>query len=169
MRLIPNEKVPAPIYRYLLPHERKVICVRMHPSYLAPSLAMSVGGLLAAVAVGPVASVNSGLTLAMWVLEGALIAQSCTAITSWLNRYLVVTSHRIMLSEHGSLRSGLRVSLPLSQVQDIRLVRSPGGRIQGYGTLVCDSAGISFDYISYPQQLYLEITGLLFRESSDGS
>ena len=34
IRVVPNETVPAAVYRVLLPHERRVITVRFHPAVL---------------------------------------------------------------------------------------------------------------------------------------
>ena len=39
IRVVPNETVPASIYRVLLPHERRVITVRFHPAVLIKPVA----------------------------------------------------------------------------------------------------------------------------------
>jgi hypothetical protein len=33
---------------------------------------------------------------------------------------------------------------------------------------VCQSAGVTIGYIPYPEQLYIEITGLLFKDPDSG-
>ena len=168
IRVVPNEAIPPSIYRILLPHERRVITVRYHPANLLPRAAVAAGGLLAAAALWPVDSTASYLSLGIWLLAALLVIQAVAAVYSWLDCYLAVTSERLILPETGFLRQGIRHSLPLAQIQDIRLIRSLGGRILGYGTLVCQSAGLTIDYIPYPEQLYLEVTGILFKDPDSG-
>ena len=45
IRVVPNETVPATVYRILLPHERRVITVRFHPAILIRPVAWTLGGL----------------------------------------------------------------------------------------------------------------------------
>jgi Bacterial PH domain len=168
IRAVPSETVPASVYRLLLPHERRVITVRLHPARLVPSAAMAFGGVLAALAAQPMASGDHGLTLALWLLAGFLVVQSLLALYSWLNYYVMITSQRILLTEQSLLRSVVRLSLPLSQVQDIRLHRPTAGRLLGYGTLVSDSARLTLTFIRYPENLYLEVSGLIFKDPGSG-
>jgi hypothetical protein len=126
---------------------------------------MAFGGVLAAVAVQPIATGDLGLTLGLWLLAGYLVVQCLLAVYSWLGDNLVVTSARILLAEENLLRSGIRLSLPLSALQDIRIVRPVPGRLFfGYGTLVSESAGLRIGFLPYPEQLYLEIVGLIFKD-----
>lgn len=160
MRRIPNaDAMPGHINRFLLPHERQVIAVRQHPARLIPPLGTAIGGLLAAVAVGPVVQGNGSLELTVWLLVGILIAQLALVATNWSTRYLVVTSSRLFLYS-GLLTYGVTFSLPLENIGDIRLTRSSAGRLYGYGTLVFESAHRAIDYVPYPEQLYLEILQL---------
>jgi hypothetical protein len=168
IRVVPNTTVPASIHRLLLPSELQVLPVKLHPARLLSSATMAFGGVLAALAVQPVASGDPGLTLVIWLLAGVLVVQCLLAVYFWLDNYVVVTSQRILLSELSLLRSGLRLSLPLSQVQDIRLERSPAGRLLGYGTLVSDSAGLILRFIPYPEQFYQEVCGLVFGDPGSG-
>jgi hypothetical protein len=126
---------------------------------------MAFGGLLAAIAVQPMASGNLGLTLALWLLAGILVVQCLLAVYFWLESYVVITAYRILCVGHNLLRSGVSLSLPISQVQDIRLDRPTAGRLLGYGTLASESAGLALRFIPYPEQLYIEMCGLIFKDS----
>ena len=47
------------------------------------------------------------------------------------------------------------------------------GRILGYGEFILESAGQDqalnkIDHLPYPEQLYLEVCGLIFKDSGDG-
>jgi hypothetical protein len=164
IRLVPNETVPAAVYRVLLAHERRVITIRLHPARVFSPAATAFGGVLAALAVQPMASGDLGLTLALWLLAGILVVQCLLAVYLWLEHYLVITNQRILVAEQNLLRSGVRLSLPLTQVQDIRLERSAAGRLFGYGTLVSDSARLVLRFIPYPEQAYIEVCGLIFKD-----
>jgi len=168
IRVVPNETVPASLYRLLLPHERQVISVRLHPSYLLPSAAMAFGGVLAALAVQPLTDGDLGLRVAIWLMAGFLVLQCPLAVYFWLDYHFVVTTQRVLLAERSLFRSGVRLSLPLSQMTDLRFERPPAGRILGYGTLVSNSAGLTLRFLPYPEQLYLEIVGLIFKDPGTG-
>jgi hypothetical protein len=127
---------------------------------------MAFGGMLAAIAVQPMASGNLTLTLALWLLAGFLAVQCVLDSYFWLGNYVVITGYRILCVGQNLLRSGVSLSLPLTQVQDIHLVRPTAGRLLGYGTLVSESAGITLRFIPYPEQAYIEICSLIFRDHS---
>jgi len=168
IRVVPHETVPPSVFRYLLPHENRVLTVRLHPAYLFPSAAMAFGGLLAALAAQPLTSGDLGLRLALWLMAGFLVLRCALAVYSWLDYYFAVTSQRVLLAERSLFRSGLRLSLPLSQVTDLRLHRPTAGRLLGYGTLVSESARLTLRFLPYPEQLYLEIAGLIFKDPGTG-
>lgn len=164
IRVVPTETVPASVYRYLLPTESRVITVRLHPAYLFPSAAMAFGGILAALAAQPLTDGDLGLRLALWLLAAALVLQCLHAAYSWLDYYFVVTNQRVLLAERSLLRSGVRLSLPLSQMTDLRMHMPAAGRLLGYGTLVSDSARLTLRFLPYPEVLYLEVSGLIFKD-----
>jgi hypothetical protein len=63
--------------------------------------------------------------------------------------------------------------MPLSKVTDMSFQRSTMGRILGYGEFILESAGQDqalnkVDHLPYPEQLYLEVCGLIFKDSDDG-
>jgi len=58
IRVVPNETVPASVYRVLLPHERRVITVRFHPAVLIKPVAWALGGLALAGLLSTIARLN---------------------------------------------------------------------------------------------------------------
>jgi uncharacterized membrane protein YdbT with pleckstrin-like domain len=63
--------------------------------------------------------------------------------------------------------------MPLAKVTDMSFQRSFLGRIFGYGEFVLESAGQdqalrTVDHIPYPEQLYLEVCGLIFPSQDIG-
>lgn len=169
MRLAPNtETVPASVSRYLLPNERRVISVRGHPAILIPHATSALGGLVAAAAVTPIVKDSRPLELTIWLLAGLLFLRFLSACFNWFAGYFVITNHRILLISdvHGIRRVR---NIPLEDVKNMTLRRSRGGRALSYGAFIFDIGDerIVVDYILYPEQLYLEVNALIFRDREE--
>jgi uncharacterized membrane protein YdbT with pleckstrin-like domain len=171
-RLIPNETVPASVYKHLLPHERQVITVRFHPAVLIRPVAEVLGGLaLAGLLSTTIARHNGIAMLVIWILWLLLVSRLLYKIYCWLEDYFVVTSQRLLLVT-GILTRNVNM-MPLSKVTDMSFKRSTTGRLLGYGEFVVESAGQDqalrrVDHLPYPEQLYLEVCGLIFKDKGDG-
>jgi membrane protein YdbS with pleckstrin-like domain len=170
MRLAPNtDTVPASVNRYLLPHERQVISVHEHPAVLIGPIALVLLGLAIAGFLSNSSLTNGNLDviLIIWGLWVVLLAWLGVKIWDWAVNYFVVTSQRLLLAQGVIVRKvGM---LPLSKVTDMSFQRSAIGRILGYGEFIVESAGLdqalrSVKFIPYPEQLYLEVCGLIFKE-----
>ena len=62
--------------------------------------------------------------------------------------------------------------MPLAKVTDMSFQRSAMGRILGYGKFILESAGqdqalTRVDHLPYPEQLYLEVCGLIFKDKEE--
>jgi hypothetical protein len=62
--------------------------------------------------------------------------------------------------------------MPLVKVTDMSFQRSTLGRLLGYGEFILESAGQDqalrvVDHLPYPEQLYLEVCGLIFPGRKD--
>ena len=168
IRVIPNESVPAAIYRILLPNERRVITVRLHPAILIRPVAETLGGLAVAGLLSTLLHLDSSVLLVIWLLWLVLVIQLLYRIYEWLEDYFVVTSARLLLAK-GVFRKTVNM-MPLTKVTDMRFERSPAGRLFGYGTFVVESAGQdqslrTIEHLPYPEQLYLEVCGLIFKDT----
>jgi len=174
MRLVPNaDTVPASVNRYLLPHERQVIAVHQHPAVLIrPIFEVLVGLAVAGWLSNSVAHGNSTAILVIWILWGILFVRLAVKVFEWAETYFVVTSQRLLLA------TGLVVKkvnmMPLSKVTDMSFQRSGTGRILGFGEFIVESAGqdqalSNIKYLPYPEQLYLEVCGLLFKDKDEAS
>ena len=170
MRLAPNtDTVPASVNRYLLPHERQVISVHEHPAVLIGPIALVLLGLAIAgfVSNSGVTHGNSTAILIIWGLWVLLLLWLGVKIWDWAVNYFVVTSHRLILAKGVVVRKvGM---LPLGKVTDMSFQRTTIGRILGYGEFIVESAGQdqalrNVKFIPYPEQLYLEVCGLIFKD-----
>ena len=168
-RIIPAATAPASVNRYLLPHERSCITVRIHPAIMARPLilvsGLVSGGLVAARKLSnrPVRPEMVGgayLPVLLYFLY-RLAARQAT--------YFTVTDKRMILV------SGLVVRkvamMPLAKVTDMSFQRSAMGRVFGYGEFIVESADKgqalrSVNFLPYPEQLYLEVCGLLFPDAA---
>jgi membrane protein YdbS with pleckstrin-like domain len=171
IRVVPNETVPRAIYRILLPQERGVITVRLHPAILIKPVAHALGGLALAGLISTIAHLDSTVLLVVWLLWLVLAGRLLFKIYEWLDDYFVVTSVRLLLAR-GVFKKTVSM-MPLTKVTDMRFVRSPMGRLLGFGTFIVESAGQeqalrTIDHLPYPEQLYIEVCGLIFKDAGAG-
>ena len=172
MRLAPNtDTVPASVNRYLLPHERQVISVHQHPAVLIrPIFETLVGLAIAGWLSGSVAHGNNWVILVIWILWGLLLLRLLWKVLDWSLNYFVITSQRMLLAQGFLLR---KVNMmPLTKVTDMSFQRSLMGQLLGYGEFIVESAGQdqalrNVDHLPYPEQLYLEVCGLIFKEKEE--
>ena len=163
--------VPAQVNRYLLPHERQVITVHQHPAVLIKPVGFLLGGLILSAWLSlEVAHGNSDVIIGIWVAFGVLLAWTIGKIVDWWMNYFVVTSQRMLLAQ-GILVRKVNM-MPLTKVTDMSFQRSPLGQLLGYGEFIVESAGQDqalshVTYIPYPEQLYLEVCGLIFRDENE--
>ena len=157
----PAASVPASVSRYLLPHERSCITVRKHPAELAGPLILVVGGLVAAGeltrrSVRPKIVWGGYLSVLLYFLQ---------RVAAWQGTYFTVTDTRMILVSGFAVRKV--AMMPLARVTDMSFQRSALGRLLGYGEFIVESAGEeqalrTIDFLPYPDQLYLEVCGLIF-------
>jgi membrane protein YdbS with pleckstrin-like domain len=171
IRVVPNETVPASVYRVLLPHERRVITVRFHPAVLIRPVAETLAGLALAGLLSTIARLDGTVLLVIWLAWLLLVIRLLFCIYTWLEDYFVVTSQRLLLAT-GVFKKTVNM-MPLSKVTDMRFERSPTGRLFGYGTFIVESAGQdqalhTIDHLPYPEQLYIEVCGLIFKDPGSG-
>jgi membrane protein YdbS with pleckstrin-like domain len=171
IRVVPNETVPAAVYRVLLPHERRVITVRFHPAILIRPVAETLGGLALAGLISTIAHLDTDVLLVVWLAWLVLVIRLLFRIYQWLEDYFVVTSARLLLAT-GVFKKSVNM-MPLGKVTDMRFERSPAGRLFGYGTFIVESAGQdqalrNINHLPYPEQLYIEVCGLIFKDPGSG-
>jgi uncharacterized membrane protein YdbT with pleckstrin-like domain len=168
MRLVPSsDTVPTSVNKYLLPHERQVITVHQHPAVLIRRIVEALVGLaLAGFLSNTVAHGNNDVILVIWLLWAVLLARLIAKVFEWSVNRFVVTSQRMLLVS-GIITRKVNM-MPLSKVTDMSFQRSTLGRLLGYGQFTLESAGQDqalriVDYLPYPEQLYLEVCGLIFK------
>jgi uncharacterized membrane protein YdbT with pleckstrin-like domain len=174
MRLVPGtDTVPSVVNRYLLPHEHQVITVRRHPAVLIKPIAVALTGLaIAAVISTTIAQHNGTAVAAVWIVWGVLLLWLVYKVVEWSVDYFIVTSRRMLLATGVFTRKV--AMMPLVKVTDMSFQRSALGRLLGYGEFILESAGQDqalrvVDHLPYPEQLYLEVCGLIFPGMKDNA
>ena len=170
MRMGPNtDRVPASVNRYLLPHEHQVVSVHQHPAVLSWRIFFVIVGFVAAVWLSiSVAPDNGTALLIIWFLWGLLLVWLAVKVVDWYLNYFVVTSQRLLLAQGFIVR---KVNMmPLAKVTDMSFQRTVVGQILGYGEFIVESAGQdqalrNVRFLPHPEQLYLEVCGLIFKEN----
>jgi len=172
MRLVPStDTVPTSVNKYLLPHERQVITVHQHPAVLIrPIFECLVGLAIAGWLSEAVAKGNGTVILVIWIAWLLLLLRLVGKVVDWSLNYFVVTSQRMLLAQ-GVITRKVNM-MPLTKVTDMSFERSTLGRILGYGRFNLESAGQDqalkiVDYLPYPEQLYLEVCGLIFKDKEE--
>jgi uncharacterized membrane protein YdbT with pleckstrin-like domain len=166
IRVVPNETVPARVYKHLLPTESQVITVRFHPAVLIKPVALCLAGLaLAGLLSTAIARSNGAVLLVVWLAWLVLVIILLVRVYEWLDAYFVVTSKRLILAK-GIFTRNVNM-MPLNKVTDMTFRRSAMGQILGYGEFIVESAGQNkpferVDHLPYPEQLYLEVCAVLF-------
>jgi hypothetical protein len=157
---------PVAVSRYLLPNERQMATVRMHPAKLLGVGSQTLGGLIVACLLSAVLRHDDHLIIAIiWIAWAVLLIRLIFRAIGWAVDYFVITTERLLLTTGLFTR---KVSMmPLSKVTDMSFQRSFGGRLLGYGELIVESAGQNqaldhVPYMPYPEQLYLLVCGMLF-------
>jgi uncharacterized membrane protein YdbT with pleckstrin-like domain len=164
---------PAAVSKYLLPNEQQVIHTRRHPAVLiGPSILTLAGLLVAALLSATVLRGYGALITVIWLAWVVLFGWMIWNVINWAVDYFVVTSHRILLTS-GVLTRKVAM-MPLTKVTDMSFQRSFAGRMLGFGEFIVESAGRdqalrTIDHIPYPEQLYLEVCGMLFGAEDDES
>jgi uncharacterized membrane protein YdbT with pleckstrin-like domain len=173
MRLVPSsDTVPTSVNKYLLPHERQVITVRQHPAVLIKPILWVLLGLAVAGFLSNFSEVNDNAIVlwVIWLAWAGLVVWLAVKVFEWSVNYFVVTSQRMLLAT-GIVTRKVNM-MPLGKVTDMSFQRSTMGRILGYGEFILESAGQDaalriVDHLPYPEQLYLEVCGLIFKGKDD--
>lgn len=172
MRLVPGtDTVPNAVNKYLLPHEHQVITVRKHPAVLIRPIAIILAGLvIAAVVSTTVARHNASVVGFVWIAWAVSLLWLVFKVFEWSQDYFIVTSRRMLLAT-GIITRKVAM-MPLVKVTDMSFQRSSTGRLLGYGEFILESAGQDqalrrVDHLPYPEQLYLEVCGLIFPGRKD--
>jgi membrane protein YdbS with pleckstrin-like domain len=169
--MAPNfDRVPHTVERHLLPHERQVLTVRFHPAVLIKPVSITLAALAVALLVTMELPVPGVADLVIWVVFLGVLGWLSVKVYTWLEDYFVVTSQRLLLTT-GIITRTVNM-MPLTKVTDMSFKRSAWGRVLGYGEFVVESAGQDqalrhIRNLPYPEQLYLEVCGLIFKDSGD--
>jgi len=163
-----------------LPREHLVAAVRQHAAVLLVPAAEALGSVVVALIVGGALANSLSLKVIIWVPAIFLVLQALWATVNWSAFYFVVTTERVLL-----IRGfGGRVveMTPLIDLRNMRFEHisdSPWWTNYrafsalpwpDYGAFYLGGGGRSqklFDYVPYPEQLFLLISGLLFPSSVD--
>jgi membrane protein YdbS with pleckstrin-like domain len=151
--------------KYLLPTERVEVEIRRHWAVLAGDtlqtiLLLVVGVLLARV----LSSVGFAEMVAVYFCV-FVVARWIWKLVDWNHEVLIVTDKRLLLLT--GIFSRKVAIMPLVKVTDLTFYRSSTGLLLGYGRFIVESAGqdqalSTIDFVPRPEQLYIQISSLLF-------
>jgi membrane protein YdbS with pleckstrin-like domain len=165
--ITPAARLPRSADRILLPHEQRLIIIRRHPVVLAGPIAAVIAAPAVIVTLVGWLNLNSVTLLILWLAWFVLLLRVIWKVVSWRSREYIVTPERILFI-NGVLARDVTM-IPIARISDITFQRSAMGRILGYGSFIIQLFDTSqairrIDFLPYPEQLYIEVTGIIFEE-----
>ena len=163
--------VPREIRGYLVPQERVVLIQHRHWIALYEPILIVGAGLLV---IGWLDAILPSTALALRDLAIIIwlgtVVWGLWRLLDWWRDYFIATDRRL-INLFGIVTRNVAM-MPLSKVTDMTYKRTVPGRFFGYGTFVVESAGQdqalqTVDFLPYPEQLYLEVCGLIFKDKGD--
>jgi uncharacterized membrane protein YdbT with pleckstrin-like domain len=164
--------IPKELTRYLSPYERVVLVQRRHWIVVAEPVLTAIGGLIV---LGWLASV---LQSAPDVLDFLVIAYLVLVIRAvWLvfdwRRDLFIATNARLINTYGLVTRKV-ATMPLTKVTDLSYIRTPGGKLLGWGTFRLESAGqdqalSTIRYVVDPDATYRKIATQLFKPKKDAA
>jgi uncharacterized membrane protein YdbT with pleckstrin-like domain len=159
------------ITKYLMGYEASRLTIRRHPAALMMPVALAFGGLVLAGTVNAWAGANDTTMLLWWAWLG-LLGWLIWKLIGWTMLYFIITEYRVILIS-GVLNRRVAM-MPLNKISDIKLDRSMLGRMLGYGTIVIEGSGQdqalrNVVYMPYPEQLYLDISSVLYPSTDEAA
>ncbi|HEX3814895.1 MAG TPA: PH domain-containing protein [Mycobacteriales bacterium] len=162
---------PYSSQRYLLPTERGVIEVRRHWAILIKPVGLALVVMAAAFAISFALKFESTAQTVAWWLAILAFLRLAYVVADWYAERLVITNKRFLLTT-GLLTRKVAI-MPLTKVTDMTYQRSVFGQILGYGVFIVESAGQDqalsrITFLPHPDDLYQQISTLLFGSPDDG-
>lgn len=156
---------PAAVDRYLLPREVRAATVRRHPAWLCAPLAEALGVLLVALVISFSLREERPVKVAVWLIAAAVLLGVLYILVNWTVTYYAITSERILFISGVGSRSVKMILL--DDVRDLEFTRSFAGRLLGYGSFKSESGKVIFDFLPYPEQLYLIMCRKILKDADD--
>ncbi|MFN8075254.1 MAG: PH domain-containing protein [Kineosporiaceae bacterium] len=165
-----GEPGPRELHKYLAEGERVLFVLHEHWIRVLEPVVTVVGAAVAVALldqwIDPNVDYIRSVLIVAWLV---LVARLAWKLFEWRRDYFVVTSKRL-INNAGILRRKVAM-MPLGKVTDMNYVRSPWGRILGYGQFVVESAGQkqAIDFINFvpdSDEVYRAIMNELFGSGS---
>jgi hypothetical protein len=160
IRIVPKAIVPQAVKDYLLPYEKRVITVRTHPGQLALHAALLACACTAASLLTALTASGPFLLGAAWAACALILTYLIVRGIGWLHAYVVVTDSRVIFITGLTVRKV--ISVPVREIDNLLLYRSPLARIIGYGTIILQPVRPGqrlpkLSYMPYPEQIFVEL------------
>ncbi len=144
--------------------------MRYHPAALIAPGVLAVGGLVAASALTVAYKGSTDAVSIIWPIWGLILLYGALRVFGWTVNYFIVTSYRMLVIT--GIASRDVEMIPLARAEDLRFRRTTMGRLLGYGRFIIephsqDQALRAVNFLPYPEQLYLEVCGLMFPRHSE--
>jgi len=164
-KVVQEDSIPADVRPYLVPSERQVITVHRHPVALFPPAFLLAADVTVFVLTATDVIPGGGAVLAILALLlplcGYILYRS---VFRWLRFYFVLTNSRMLLVNGHRKRS--LTAIPITEAGYLSFTRTLPGAVVGYGAFRFNTGYLpkgerKVNLLPFPEQLYLEISGLI--------
>jgi membrane protein YdbS with pleckstrin-like domain len=157
--------VPPGVADYLLPYENRIITVRKHPAIFVPHSMLLACGCAAASVLTAVTDADAVALVAAWGACALIWLYLIARGVNWLYEYFVVSDVRLIFIT-GLVKRKI-TTVPIREIADLELRRSPMGRLLGYGRFIAEPSRRGYrmpriNYMPYPELLFVEVVAQLF-------
>lgn len=166
--VVPSQVVPSSVRQYLLPHEKSVIVVRKHPGILIGHCILLGCATVVAILLTVITNDGAYVLGVSWGAFFVIFLYWIFGMLEWYYTYFVVTHIRLLFVSEFVRRKAITISI--REIHDLELRRSWLGHLVGYGTFTAWPSIPGYripkiNYMPYPDQLFLEVSGVLFPDS----
>jgi uncharacterized membrane protein YdbT with pleckstrin-like domain len=143
-----------------------IITVRQHPAILLAPVMLVVSGLAVAIISTVTGVLQNWVSLEfIWVAWTVLLVRLSWITLEWSIQYIAIAASYEVVVYSGLVRRKVK-AMSLTKVVRLTLYRSIPGRFFGYGELQFESLSQdqpfwSLYYVPYPEQLFLELYGVI--------
>jgi len=157
------------LLRYLTPSERVVFVQHEHWIAVAEPIGTAAGAFVVLIWLLGVFNNSPGLTNVLVIIWFVVLGRAAYRVVGWRRDLFIGTSKRLL--NLSGIISRTLATMPLSKVTDMSYIRSPWGKLLGYGTFRVESAGQdqalgTIKWVANPDETYRKIIGEQFKPAT---
>jgi hypothetical protein len=161
----PSPVIPSRVTDYLLPYERNVLTVRLHPGVLAGHSLLLACACAATISLTVITDSGASVLSAAWGACSVIFLSLIFRVAKWYYSYVVLTDARLIFIT--GLLAPKVTTVPTREISSLKLHQSWLGRLIGYATFIAEPSKPGYripriDYMPWAELLFQEMSSALF-------